>query len=705
MSEQAELAPSQIEMLHVFSEPADRQALGPFLEVCAFPAEALLLTEGSQGDAMYFILQGQAQICRAGLHLGLVAAGFHVGELGLITHRPRNASVKALTPVLAARLSAQAFERLKCEHPALALKLTESLIALLGLQLTDMTDSFGRLVHERSLPRRLQIQVTLQEPQTQARIQEVPTGTQAISLLSETLAGQRVVAALVNHKCVALNTSLMSDTHLAPLSIGHWEGERIYRHSASLLLLEAAHRLDPELKLKMALSVGHTQWVLVENRAEAALPELALALQHQLSELIQAQQAFRHEWWAIEEALAFFADNRRLEAEMMLQTLRSSQVSLASCGEFYAISSGPLVPHTGYLQALRVEVTAGGLTLHTDPQGVEQPDLEPYARAMAVHHAWLKSLQAHSVGHFNQACVSGRVNQLIQVSEGFHEKRLGQIADQIAAQRQQLRIICIAGPSSSGKTTFIKRLSVQLQVNGLQPLNISLDNYYIDREQTPRDPNGELNYECLEALKITQLNADLNALLAGETVATARYDFASGRSEARGGPVLTLGPDNLLLLEGIHGLNPALLGLEVPDEQVFRIFIQPMASLALDEHSRINPSDLRLLRRIVRDRHCRATQTAETIMRWPSVRAGEQAHIFPFVSQADVIFDSSLIYELSVLKVYAERYLLEVPHHHPAYATAYRLQKLIGLLIALYPEHVPPTSILREFIGNSGFDY
>lgn len=694
--------PEDLDILTVFSNPEDRHELLPYLDPLELQPEDTLLAEGSEGDAMFFILRGQAQICRAGLQLGTLAAGYHVGELGLITGRPRNASVNAITPLFAARLSRNSFDRLKLEKPLLALQLTEILISLLGLQLTDMTDSFGRLMQERSLPRRMHVNVRV-EGQPQGW--EVPTGTQAQSLLPQSIDGSPVVAALVNYKRVSLNTPLMSDTFLSPLTVNHWEGERIYRHSAALLLLEAAHLLYPGIKLSMALSVGSTQWIQVDASPKDSLVELAQDLQNKMTELIQQQKPFRHEWWAVEEAIPFFEDNHRSEAAAMMSTLRASRVSLVSCGEFYAISSGPLLPHTGYLQELHVHAGVGGLILTTAAAGPTLADLSAYAKLMHDHNRMLQSLQIHSIGHFNQACITGRVVQLIQVAEGFHEKRLSQIADQIAQARNKIKIICIAGPSSSGKTTFIKRLSVQLQVNGIQAVAISLDDYYVDREKTPRDANGELDYECLEALNTELLRADLQALLAGQTVATARYDFAQGRSLPLAGPTLTLTGDTVVLLEGIHGLNPDLLGNQVPSEALFRIFIQPMASLSLDEHSRINPSDLRLLRRIVRDRHSRGADATETIRRWPSVRNGEHLHIFPHVNQADVIFDSSLIYEISVLKVYAERYLLEVPHDHPAYATAYRLHKLIGLFVALYPDQVPPTSILREFIGNSGFDY
>ena len=275
----------------------------------------------------------------------------------------------------------------------------------------------------------------------------------------------------------------------------------------------------------------------------------------------------------------------------------------------------------------------------------------------------------------------------------------------MAARGDGQRVICIAGPSSSGKTTFIKRLTVQLQIDGLIPRAISLDDYYIDRDTTPRDAAGELDFEALEALDLRLLQQHIARLLAGEEVRTAKYDFVLGKSRRDGGPLLGLGPRDVLMMEGIHGLNPALLGDAVKPAQVFRIFIHPMVGLPIDRLSSVSPADVRLLRRIVRDRHGRNWSAAESILRWPSVRDGERRHIFPFLPQADVVFDSSLAYEMSVLKVYADRYLLEVPREHPGYTTAYRLRRLIDRFVTIYPDHVPPTSILREFIGGSGFEY
>jgi len=323
---------------------------------------------------------------------------------------------------------------------------------------------------------------------------------------------------------------------------------------------------------------------------------------------------------------------------------------------------------------------------------------------MLGQEQWLGALGITSVGALNHACVNGEISQLIRVSEGFHEKRIGAIADDIRDRRQDVRVVCIAGPSSSGKTTFIQRLEVQLEVNGIRPSGLSLDDYFLDRERTPRDEMGQSDYESLGALDVHLLGGHLKDLLDGRSVKTARFDFSSGKSDPQGGKEIRLGNDQVLLLEGIHGLNPRLLAT-VPSERVFRIFSCPLSEPPFDSLTRVHASDVRLLRRIVRDRHSRGTNAAESIVRWPSVRAGERRNIFPFQHHADAVFDSALSYELNVLRVYAERYLLEVPQDHPAYTTSFRLIRLLDRFVTIYPDHVPPTSILREFIGGSGFRY
>jgi uridine kinase len=417
----------------------------------------------------------------------------------------------------------------------------------------------------------------------------------------------------------------------------------------------------------------------------------------------------RVEHWLVDEARAHFLSRGWEHAARLLTTARTATVPLATCGQVYAIALGPVVPDTSLLTGATVRVHGDALALELgalDPRrrGVEvQVRLDP--EMVVEHRRWTTAMGVTSVGAFNELCIDGEVTQLIRVAEGFHEKQISRLADAIAANRERLRIICIAGPSSSGKTTFIKRLSVQLHINGLRPVALSLDDYYVDRLKNPKDENGEWDFEAVEALRLDLLQDHVRRLLAGESVKLARYDFKTGLSHPDGGHTLQLQPGDLLLLEGIHGLNPRLLGDIHTPEQLFRVFIHPATSLPFDRLSRVSTTDLRLLRRIVRDRHTRGYSAAENIARWPSVQAGEQKHIFPFQARADFTFDSALVYEPAVLKVFAERYLLEVPPTHPSFATAWRLRHLVDRFVAIYPDHVPPTSMMREFIGGSGFEY
>jgi len=397
-------------------------------------------------------------------------------------------------------------------------------------------------------------------------------------------------------------------------------------------------------------------------------------------------------------------------------------VQLVRAGESMVLSMAPLLPSAAPFarHPFRIDVDGESVMLRygdearVEPEGGDAPassrrmpaDIEPAGARLGVRadEPWLTTLGITSVGAFNEACVRGKTPEIIRVSEGLHEKRIGRIADAIA-ERGSVRAICVAGPSSSGKTTFIKRLKVQLLVSGLRPVGLSLDDYYVDREKTVRDARGEYDFEALEALDVELLRDHLTRIFAGEGVRTARYDFKTGKSVPAGGPDIALRGTDVLIIEGIHGLNPKLLEGILERDRIFRIFIQPMTALPFDRMNRVNVSDIRLIRRIVRDRHTRGSNAAANITRWPSVRAGESAHIFPYLQQADAIFDSALVYELSVIKVFADRYLLEVPQEHPAFVTAYRLRQLIDRFVTIYPDHVPPTSILREFIGESGFEY
>jgi uridine kinase len=711
-------------------DDAERARLVAALELRDFPQKTRIHGDGDAGKHLYFVLSGSATLRRGELPLRRIGPGDSFGELALLGGRHRGEIVTSEAPLRAAALSAESWLRLEREEPRLAVKVASGVASALAEEIANLTGDVGLLLRGRSLPRARELVVRIGGEE-----RRVATGTRLVDLLPVEVDGALVVAGLLGQKPVSLSTAVTAEAEIAPLTVRHWEGRAIYAHSLGLLLLEAAHQVAPGLRVRLGPSRGTHQEVELEGaqgQPDEAAPERAggsggpsgAPPSHDLAErigaamrkLAQADHPFRAEFWATDEAQKWFQERGWDDAFRLLRIRRQATVRLVSCGEVYALSMGPLLPGTGRLAGFRlVPREGGGLALElgkVDPRSngaASAAWAAPRARAgtdMAEDHLrWLRAMDVTSVGAFNELCINGQVSQLIRVAEGFQEKRIGQIADAIAAARDRIRIISIAGPSSSGKTTFIKRLTVQLQIDGVNPVGLSLDDYYVDREKTPRAPSGDWDFEALEALDLALLQDHVGRLLAGETVTTARYDFLSGLSHPGGGATIQLRPGDVLLLEGIHGLNPRLLGAIPRAGALHRIFIHPATTLPFDRLTRVSATDLRLLRRIVRDRHQRGYSAAENILRWASVQAGEREHIYPFQGEADEVFDTSLIYEPAVLKVFAERYLLEVPQDHPAYPTAHRLRYLVDRFVSIYPDHVPPTSLVREFIGGSGFEY
>lgn len=673
-------------------------------DVEELPASRVLIREGDTDRDLYVLLEGEVVVVRHGVLLNPLGPGTPLGVLALLTGRPRAATLVARTDIKVARLRLEEWERLSAADPRFALKVTHALLAHTRGELMEMTSHVGRLLQGRSLPRAATVTVTLPDGPKVVR-----TGSTVRELLPPTADGALVVAGLLEHKPVSLETPVVSDAEVRPLTMNDWEGRRVYAHTLGLLLLEAAREVVPEVPVRMGPSQGAAQLVAVPGVPYEQRARLAQRLQEAMEALARRGAPVRQEHWAVEEAHAHLDRQGWDDAARLLHTHRLATATLCSLGQVYALSLGPLLPSAEPLRGFRVAPHAEGLILHygeRDPRSATSRELPPVrGHDMArLHREWLAAMGVTSVGDFNDLCVSGQVSQLTRVAEGFHEKAIGQLADIIARRKDKVRVITVAGPSSSGKTTFIKRLTTQLQIDGLNPVGVSLDDYYVDRELTVRDERGEYDFEALEALHLDLLQDHVSRLLGGQAVTTARYDFKSGRSHPAGGPTITLAPGDVLMLEGIHGLNPRLLGSAPREGEVYRIFVHPATTLAFDRLTRVSATDLRLLRRIVRDRHGRGYQAKENISRWPSVQAGEQKHIFPFQGEADAVFDTSLIYEPAVMKVYAERYLLEVPRAHPSYPTAWRLRQLVDKFVAIYPDHVPPTSILREFIGGSGFE-
>lgn len=703
--------------------PGDLQTFASLLDQVAINEGSEIIREGDEGDFMYFVLSGHARIHRGATELGSVGPGQHFGELAVIGVRRRAATVRAEGIMRLARLSRGGYRVLAAQFPIIATAFLQALVASLRDEVVSLTDNVAMLLAQRSAPKRTALHAhVLDEPEPRT----VRTGTPLVALLPKELDGKPVVAASLDARPVSLSTLLLSDARVGALTLGQWEGREAFRRAAGLVLLEACHRVAPSLDVRLGQSVTSGRVVHVMHAANvgaSAMDRDALRqeVEREVHRIVRERVPFREELWTIDEAKAQFRRQGWGGTESLLSASRSSAVNLVSCGEVQALSLGPTLESTAQL---------GGMALLAHPQGwlldygrllrphlpagesqsVESLEHEVraprFSSAMSdAHVEWLAAMGVDSVGAFNELCVRGEVSRLVRVAEGFHEKQISVIADAIAARRDRIKVISIAGPSSSGKTTFIKRLSVQLEINGLRPMPISLDDYYVDRDKSPRDEAGGYDFESLYALNLELLHDHLRRLARGESVATARYDFFTGKSLPDKGPTLQLQRDDVLLLEGIHGLNPELTGDAIASDVVFRVFIHPATTLPLDRLSCVPAADLRLLRRIVRDRHGRGYKAAENINRWSSVRRGELAWIYPFMAHADVVFDSSLAYEPAVLKVFADRYLLEVSRDDPAFATAHRLRRLVDQFVAIYPDHVPPTSIAREFIGGSGFEY
>jgi uridine kinase len=691
-------------------DPQERALVLGHADLLVVPPRTRVHGDADAGRHLFIVTAGGAVWRREHLALRHLGPGDHFGELSPLGERHLGEVVTSDGALTAARLSPAGWAALAREAPGVALRLALALADGMGREVARLSDDVGTLMRGRSAPRAETVRVSVQ-----GDVRVVPTGTRLRALLPAEQDGALVVAGLLGCRPVSLQTPIYADSSLAPLTMAHWEGRQIYAQSVGLLLLEAAQAEAPRLRLRLGPSRGTVQVVQVEGEAAGGAADLAGRLAAAMEAHAAADAPFRLEYWGTDEAIAWFQQRGWTDAVKLLRMRRQATVRLVSCGQCYALSMGPLLPSTGALQGFSLEPHPEGLALRLGPRDPRAraghagpppaPGRERDGDMAAEHQRWLAAMGITSVGALSEACVDGRVTQLIRAAEGFHEKRISRIADRIAAARDRIRIISIAGPSSSGKTTFIKRLTVQLQIDGLNPLTLSLDDYYVDRERTPRDEKGDWDFEALQALDLATLQDHVRRLLAGEAVRTPRYDFLAGRSLAEAGRELQLRPGDVLMLEGIHGLDPALLGALPAAGELFRVFVHPATTLPFDRLTRVSATDLRLLRRIVRDRHQRGYKAAENIARWPSVQAGEREHIFPFQAGADAVFDSSLVYEPAVLKIFAERYLLEVPPDHPAFPTAHRLRYLVDRFVAIHPEHVPPTSLLREFIGGSGFEY
>ncbi len=518
-----------------------------------------------------------------------------------------------------------------------------------------------------------------------------------------------VLSALVNRRQVMLDFPLRGEVDLELVCFGDREGESVYKRSVSLMFYEACQQVFPEARTVIGQSLGNCYHYQVRGQ-HPDLKKMATAIENGMNELLRERRPFQRNTVTIEEAEKYFRVNGCEDKLLLLATRRSSTVHVISCGDFIDLAHGPYAPHTGCCPTFGVMPFEGGLLLRF-PRRADRSQLPRFTPRPLLYNtyvetqSWQELLGVQNVGQLNQLCLDDDSGQIIRIAEGLHEKKIAHIADQILTRKPRVRLITIAGPSASGKTTFSKRLGIQLWVNGIDMVTLSLDNYYVDRIDTPRNEQGQPDFEVLDAIDLHLFHRQLLQLLAGEEVLTPRFDFVTGQRKPESDWVpMKLEDHQVLSIEGIHGLNDRLTKT-VPRDEKYRIFISALSQLAIDDHNRIFTADARLVRRIVRDHLFRGFDAERTIDLWERVRLGEGTWIFPFQEQADVMFNSALVYEPAVLKTYAERFLLHVPRTCSAYTEAYRLLKHLSMFVPIFPDEVPQTSILREFIGGSSFEY
>ena len=511
-----------------------------------------------------------------------------------------------------------------------------------------------------------------------------------------------VMAALVNGKLRELTWPVTCDVEATPVTLADSDGVRIYRRSLSLLLVAAAQQLFPQAQVYVDYPLPFGGYFCQVRGREPFTPQELDRLAARMREMVAADLPITKERVPLGEAIALFRARGEEGMVRLLRYRRKDYLTLYQLAGVRDSFHGYMVPSTGYLRLFALRPYPPGCVLQF-PRRHRPTELLPFQefpRLVAVFNEygqWLRRLEVEDVGALNEAIETGRMPEIILVAEALHEQRIAQIAEEIA-RREEVRLVLIAGPSASGKTTFARRLAVQLLAAGVRPVAISLDDYFVEREHTPRDEHGDYDFEALEAVDLALFNDHLLRLMEGKTVTIPHYNFHTGRREA--GETLHLAPDHVLLVEGIHGLNLALVSA-LPPQRIYRVYVSALTQLNIDRHNRVSTTDTRLIRRIVRDARTRGYSAQETIARWESVRRGEKRHIFPYQENADVMFNSALVYELAVLKPLAEPLLFQVKPSSRARVEVRRLLAFLDWFLPYSSDIVPSNSILREFIGGS----
>ncbi len=515
----------------------------------------------------------------------------------------------------------------------------------------------------------------------------------------------RPLCALVNNRLEGLKFRLFSSNQVEFLDITHAQGRKVYTRSLCFVLWKAVQDLYSDMTLVLEAPVSKGYYFTLKFDRELTLDD-AMALKRRMKEIIDEGHKFHRLEATTAEAVELFRKHGMEKKAKLVESQGKLYTHYYKLGDTVDNYYGPLVPSTDYLQLFDLVKYYDGLLLRIPrADGVKLGDVvkqEKMLGAFVDGHRLEEFLGVSTVGDLNEASDNGTADGVIKIAEAMQEKKISRIAETIA-EKQNVKVVLISGPSSSGKTTFSKRLSLQLATCGLKPVPISLDDYFVDREKTPRDEQGDYDYESIYALNLPLFNKQLSQLLAGEEVELPRYDFPTGKS-VMSGHRLKLTSNSVLILEGIHALNPELTD-SIPDERKFKIYVSALTTIKLDNHNYIPTTDNRLIRRIVRDNKYRGVSPEDTIARWPSVRRGEDKWIFPYQENADVMFNSALLYELAVLRNRIMPILENVPECRPEYTVANELRNFIKYFRSISDEELPPTSILREFLGGSSFKY
>ena len=514
------------------------------------------------------------------------------------------------------------------------------------------------------------------------------------------------IVAHVNNKVEGMHYRMFKQKEVEYLDITSASGMRTYTRSLFFVLCKAAHELWPQCRVSIDIPVSNGYYVDLQLKRPLTLDDVGQLRRHMQKIIDSALPIHRHET-TTEEALRLFTESDSPSKVKLLQSLGTLNTTYYSLDGYIDYYYGALLTNTSQIYLFGLEKYNDGLLLRLPSREhpTELGEMVMQDRMFSIfkeHHRWQGILKLRTVGDLNDAISKGYSSQLIQIGEALQEKKISQIADDIA-RHKGVRLVLIAGPSSSGKTTTCKRLSVQLAVNSIWPINISLDDYFVDRDKTPRDASGDYDFEHLHALNLDLFNEQLNALFRGEEVELPRYDFPTGTSQMSG-KKLRLPDDAVLVVEGIHALNPELTS-QIPPEKIYRVYASALTTLLLDNHNYVPTTDNRLLRRIIRDYKYRGVSARESIRRWPSVGKGENRWIFPYQENADQIFNTAMLFELAVIKRQAEPLLEQVPENCPEFAEAYRLLKFLRYIKPIPEDQIPPTSLLREFLGGSSFTY